>query len=354
MQTFQVDDVKMSNKRLPDSPMAVAYLQELARAKVEGFGYDGFSPLAIKNFHPFVQALWLAYDNHLPLMLRPDDIWTLIAQGLAQHINNNAETLRSRFVDHEGQMHIVVDDDNLRKGAPDNDWLPAIGQLSDAIKEHIGKQHALFLNDFTTSTAITRAASEVVLMDAMQAYFTYGVRTMCGIPSVTLLGTPGDWERIRTRARVLGEYGDLGWWIEPLDEVLYHFEQAAQGNVERSFWKNIFKESGGSGGPYISGWVNVLFPYLKDWRTKTVSFKSPQLDWRKPKGMGGTTSDSFPSGVSAVPFKWEYYTKKFDMQFLGGFVGVGQDKTTRIVAPLIGFGVADAPNTDNMAKEWGA
>ncbi len=44
---------------------------------------------------PFLSA----FSEHRPLLLTPDTIWMTIAQGFAQHINNNAERLRYQFVD---------------------------------------------------------------------------------------------------------------------------------------------------------------------------------------------------------------------------------------------------------------
>src|SRR3990167_3003491 len=44
----------------------------------------------------FFEAVYHAYFNHLPLKLSPDHIWLTILQGVAFHINNNSEVLRSQ------------------------------------------------------------------------------------------------------------------------------------------------------------------------------------------------------------------------------------------------------------------
>jgi hypothetical protein len=46
--------------------------------------------------------------------------------------------------------------------------------------------------DFSTTGPVERVVSQVVLMDALRKYFTYVIRTICGIPTVTLEGTPAD------------------------------------------------------------------------------------------------------------------------------------------------------------------
>ena len=49
-------------------------------------------------------------------------IWLQILQGLASHVNANAEELRHHFVTHEGKKVITIRRDRFVKGNPDNDW----------------------------------------------------------------------------------------------------------------------------------------------------------------------------------------------------------------------------------------
>jgi hypothetical protein len=50
-----------------------------------------------------------------------------------------------------------------------------------------------------------------------------------------------------------------------------------------------------------------------------------------------------PSGLSKALFRWEYLDRSFDMEFLGGFVGVAQVKETLSLRPEIGWAVREAP-----------
>jgi hypothetical protein len=59
-------------------------------------------------------------------------------------------------------------------------------------------------------------------------------------------------------------------------------------------------------------------------------------------GWGPRLSD-LPSGLSKAPFRWDYLKQSFDMEFLGGFVGLSQDKETLAVKPEIGWAVREAP-----------
>ncbi len=38
---------------------------------------------------------------------------------------------------------------------------------------------------------------------------------------------------------------------------------SAEGDVDRAFWQSFHKLQSASGGPYVTGWINVLFPYLE-------------------------------------------------------------------------------------------
>jgi hypothetical protein len=38
---------------------------------------------------------------------------------------------------------------------------------------------------------------------------------------------------------------------------------AAAGRPDQAFWKSFYKWNDRSGGAYVSGWINVLFPYLQ-------------------------------------------------------------------------------------------
>jgi Domain of unknown function (DUF4419) len=56
--------------------------------------------------------------------------------------------------------------------------------------------HETQICDFSTTTPAIRTASEVVLMDSFSSYFTYVVRSVCGIPRITIEGKLDDWQRM--------------------------------------------------------------------------------------------------------------------------------------------------------------
>jgi hypothetical protein len=342
--TFQVSNVKSEGKPLAQIPVSNS-VHYLGGFKTESTGSnlanltcsvdERYMKQGVWEINGFLRAIHLAFAQHLPLALSPDDVWLAIAQGFATHVNVHAEDLRKQFVSHESRVKLSVRRDGFVKGA-ENPWSEVFGEFSDQIGEHIGKKRDLLVNTFSTTGPVEKAASEVVLMGAMRAYFSYEMRTLCGIPEITLLGTVDDWKLVRTKAQNLVEF-NCGAWVKGLDTVLTQFVNAAEGRPEIRFWESLCKFGGGSGGPYVSGAVNVFFPYLKHNRPNPSV-----LAWDK-HGMagGGPTPDQFPVGLTGVPFVWDYRGNEFDMTFLGGFVGVSQDPTSLQVRPAIGWSVMD-------------
>lgn len=306
-------------------------------------------------FHPVVAAIHLAFSDHRPLVLSPDMLWLLVLQGFANHVNANAEKLRSKFVQHEGRATIEVRRDDFVKGSPTNPWPEVFDEFSRRIRAHMGAAtHDLLLPNFSTTGAVERAAAEVVLMNAMQSYFSYELHTICGIPQIVLEGATGDWALLAERTHDIGTFG-LGWWTETLLPILDEFIAASGGRVNSDFWQSIYKVNGGSGGPYIHGWITAFFPYLKGHRSQELNKNRFLTDGGEPlqellypsaskqvqQCWHGVKTPEFPSGLARAPFRWIYFDDSFDMQFLGGFVGVRQDSETLRLRPEIGWAVRD-------------
>lgn len=58
------------------------------------------------------------------------------------------------------------------------------------------------------------------MMATLQKYFDFKFSLMCGIPSVTLLGTVEDWKSLRSRVDRLGEFGkEVKDWMRYLQKV---------------------------------------------------------------------------------------------------------------------------------------
>src|SRR5262249_52489459 len=142
--------------------------------------------------HPLIATLHQAFSSHRPVCLSPDVIWLALAQGLAHHLHAGEG---HRFVPHD-QLRIEVRRDDLVKGAAATPWPEGFAELGPAVRGHVGAAHELPVADFSTPGPAERAASEVVLLGALQPSVRSELHTQCGIPWITLEGTVEDWEAI--------------------------------------------------------------------------------------------------------------------------------------------------------------
>jgi Domain of unknown function (DUF4419) len=320
----------------PSSPLARAWTSHALASR----GDTG--PRKEAPFHGFVTAVHAAFNDHRPLVLTPDAVWLAIAQGFAAHVAAHAETLRSRVVSHAMREVVKVRRDDFVKGSPENPWPEMFAAFASEVAARTGELHGLVVADFSTTDATARAASEITLLSAAQPYFAYEFHSLCGIPEITLEGTAQDWLAIVHRAEGLMRY-DATAWISSLLPVLHQFVEAHEGRVDVEFWRSFYKVDSGSGGPYITGWINVLLPYVfKHERAMAANpaAKSWREGLRRASG-GGPTTENLPSGLSRVPFLWKFLQHEFQMELLGGFAGVSQDPHTLALRPEIGWAVRE-------------
>lgn len=337
--TFKVSKVDSSKDLLKKVGTVTDSFKVLTGSDVEASGSSTGAEQLVRTWqrspmHPFLGTLHGAFDKHYSVAISPDDIWLCIAQGFAQHVNLNSEELRKQFVQHDGKV-TLLHENKYTKGSPKTDWTQSFSWFSNEIEKHIGKKRDLIVSGFSTTGPIELAASEIVLMEAMQNFFDYREFTRCGIPEITLLGTVEDWKSVRTRTNNLSEFG-LGWWTEPLSKVLDEFVLAVQNKPNSEFWQSFYKWQNGSGGPRITGLVNSLFPYVKNHKK----------NWEKNTATGpwaGYGPTDYPIGLSVVPFIWDYYGTEYEMDFLGGFAGTVQDSASLQLKTSIGWAVRDRP-----------
>ena len=343
MITFTVSEVTPGATMLPQTTLASALRARLG-CDAEAFA-STHECLVDTTLHGLVGAAHHAFTEHHPLVLSPDDIWLCIAQGFSQHVDMHAEALRSKFVQNSQRATIVVTRDEFKKGSPANDWPGCFAEFSDQIAQHIGEKRELVVANFSTTGKIEKAASEIVLMAALRHYFDYILVTLCGIPNITLLGTTSDWALIRQRAEALEEF-DAQWWITRLLPVLDQFVAAASGHVDQEFWRSFYKWNDYSGGPYVSGWINTLFPYIEDEKNGAPALVQNKYvtTWDKTYHSmvgSGPNANQFPSGLAIAPFLWKYLGSNIPMELIGGFVGVSQDAGTLAVRAAIGWAVRE-------------
>ena len=306
----------------------------------------------------FLAACMTAFAHHLPLALSPDDLWTVISNGFARHVDQHAEELRANFVAHQGQMEIRIREDSMVKGrSPPEQWEELIfPKFVDEMANNVNNSEVfetLAVRNFTTSTASSRAASSVILMAAYKNYFAFHMDTMCGIPNIRLDGTRDDWESLRERTKTLALYmlqddshGDL-WIYDIVLPILDEFLRSYDGEPNYCFWQNMvkFRTTGSGSGSFdfLSGWLHTLFPYLSS--DGDSSRPNPYLKpWAESASahLLGPKPQEIPVQLSSVPVQWMYHEEEYPMHFHAGFRGVHQE-ADGTVSPIIGWYVTEDP-----------
>ena len=349
---FIVDPVDICNKLLPFSPQRKAWGNIVSEKIYSIEACDDQNIIAPHgDWNAFVSTVHRAYDNHYPLVLSPDNIWLVITQGFAQHIDQHSEELRERFVNFTGKQRIVVQIDDFVKGSSHNPWMSVFPQFSEQIKNFIGDEnHELIMCNYSTTGPLERAVSEIVLMDAMKNYFSYGCGTCCGIPTIRLTGKLEDWTKIRQKIDQLGTF-NLSWWTDSLKLVIDEFILAYRGIINKQFWRNFYKFSNpGSGEPYVTGWINTLFPYLSTYGEVTRNMYVTYNPKDRSRCHGPSPND-FPASYSQVSFDWMYMGQSFNMAFIGGFCGSTQNLETFELSPALGWAVAEKTVAEKTNKK---
>lgn len=336
------NEVKPTNKPLP----VVSYVKALEKSiggSFEACEYNKRDELIVETeIHPFISALYHAYADHRPISISPDMIWLLICQGFTTHVHQNSKTLKDKFVTFDGKKKISIRTEpislSFKKGSELTPWPKAFPVLSDSISKYVKNDfHQLFVQSFSTTTLVEKAAFEVAFSDVMSDYFEYEYATACGIPEITIEGTKEDWQKIYDNLSKFKGY-EINNWIVVLKPIMQQFINASENKIDKDFLENIFKEKDESGGPFITGWITKFFPYIVVGENKFD--KNPYLEV-EPEMFGGLTTNDFTKGISKIDFNWNYFDEEYKMQLYAGFVGITQDEKSLTLRPEIGWIVSE-------------
>ncbi len=295
--------------------------------------YKASGSLVNYGYHSFFDGMYKAYAEHRPFILSPDIIWLLISQGFAQHVNSNAEALRSHFVKHDGKITLIVQNDKILLDDANSPWEEVFPEFTKKIAEYTGEELINTLtSNFSTTTPVSQIASQITIMDAMKQYFEYVVLVVgCGIPQITIEGTPADWKKLYQKTEALEKY-DLGWWTKEIKPLLQEFINASEKKVNAAFWRNMFKYHE-NGLPYksksIDGWVIKFFPYGKNGKRNNLD------------SLFG--SSNLPDEICKVDLLHVYINPKTGatiqtpLELCAGFMGLKQDDRNFTLKPEIGW-----------------
>jgi len=346
---FDVDKVKKETKA-PALTTAQKILTDFMniKEKSEDFSHRQETEATfVKGTLPgLVLALHTAYEHHYGLKLSVSDFILLIGQGIGKHMEVHSEKLRKHFVNHEEKEEIAIRRDHYVMGQQ-NDWSTVFGEFADNIKQRVKTDiYDIVVDDTSVATPTSRIVSELTLMDCMKGYFDYVVVTRCGIPEITLVGAPEDWENLRNKVQKLNDMNKedclgLAFWLKQLTPIIEKIcDTAISKKVDKEFWSGIYKYSNpGSGTPFISGWITKFFPYLP---SGVNEFKEPAQ----------IKTSNLPKQISSIDFIWDYYHTLYGMKFHGGFLGAMYDSKTNTVEPAYFWTVVYDKERKNVERKY--
>lgn len=281
-----------------------------------------------------------AYADHRPLVLSPDMVWLIISQGFANYVDAHPEEMRNQLVYHEGKMDINVMSEKYA-ASYDEDWEKLLEKFSSTASKYTKDSIiTLLAADFSTTGITERIASQITILGALKHYFYYReFAAICGIPYITLKGTPEDWEKVAEKTRGLSKYKAMEKWTKELEPILTEFVKAAKGEPDQNFWQDIVRKKrvkklkkkyyscGYSFATELDGW------FLKFFLTKRgETFKKVRWDYSMP-------SEIVNVGFKRVvvnPFTSETEGKT-PIELYAGFVGMTEDPESHALTPKIGW-----------------
>lgn len=274
MSTFKFSDVEI--EKLDERDIHVADLSD--RPRGQKF-YDKENDIILKTsatsgkiMYPYLGngllgTIYQSYCDHIPLVLRADDLWLAILLNFGRYTQNHSEEMRDLFVDHLGRKELVVQVKSpLMKLTTEEDWESFVDLMSYEIQNNTKTDLVEWMTpNFSTTTKKDKMVAQIAMMSTVSDYFEMKGEMSCGLTEVTLEGCLNDWQMLYNKARELYKFNvpELNAWADLLLPVLNEFIKAYQGEVDVDFWQRICtsKRRGSGGQKNFKGWFLVFSPF---------------------------------------------------------------------------------------------
>lgn len=217
-----------------------------------------------------MDAIYRAYSQHIPLVIRPDDVWLSICVAFGKYVVTHSEEVKHLFVQHEGRKELEVKAAvTLAQLDTPEKWSWFTAAIVEEIRKNSDEKMCdWFLPKFSTTTELDEMVSQLVLMGATKEYFDFKCTLCCGLSKVTLEGTLEDWQNIVERAKSMYTFKNstITAWTDLLVPVLEQFVEFYKGSIDEEFWQRVCTYiSRGSGGEKgYRGWFLVFSPFDAD------------------------------------------------------------------------------------------
>jgi hypothetical protein len=347
--TFAAADVTPETSPLPtfDSDASV---RSLLVSRVEAMFRYKRPFVGRTDLHPLAQAAYLAYVHRYPIELSPDAIWLCLARGVALHIGAK-DDLRRQILQDDHEFELTVAGQEFTLGQ-ENPWPLVFPSFAQQIAARVGGLTEVLTAGFSATGPVERLAAELTVTGPFAPYFAWEppfpgdqVYPDRGIPAVVLHGTADDWRLVRRRTSMFGSLG-LENWSDAVLPVLDQLIASAEGRPDPRFWRAFFRYENGA--DELTGWIHVLFPYLRAWPSDAFVPNPHLADWHArweaaeardnplaalgdPQGPG---LGELPPGLSSTRLCFvDTQRRERPLELITGLIGVTQDPRSLALAP---------------------
>jgi len=135
-------------------------------------------------------------------------------------------------------------------------------------------------------------------------------------------------------------------WKKSLLPLLDRFICAFDGEIDCLFWNSMVKRGHGNeyvgGYSFYHGWINILFPYMKDASknefnipySEDANYVKQGLEYDQGFQSASGPEMDYPVGLATAPVK---FNDEAELAFLAGFIGYKQDEKTLEITPNVGW-----------------
>jgi len=136
-------------------------------------------PALLPSNNGLVGSVIDAYSSHHHLSIRPEDVWFAILTQLSTYVNKHAEELREHFVAHEGKKELWITYDTGDRYSVDFGVFAK--EMSHLLQQNVVDPDLRnwVMPAFSTTTNHDTVIASILMMGAMQKYFSYGCGMLC-------------------------------------------------------------------------------------------------------------------------------------------------------------------------------
>ena len=270
----------------------------------------------------FLRGAIQAWGEHHHLVVRPEEVWFTILVQMNFYMGTHAEEIRDLFVDFEGKETILVEDFT---------WYLVLERFQYEIQDRVKTDWLLdwIRPNFTTTTDSDRMTANILMMGLMKQYFNYEGGIICGLPSVTLLGTQADWQALYDKLSYLAEFGaEPKEYQRRLEPILSRFVTSfdnPDSDETIAFWNSIVlaESTHVCGDPpyFINGWLTGFWYW--DFNGEKFARNEDGLADLDGVTYARVPIDKLPIGYAQAPFIMKDFrdVERFEAMVLAGTIG---------------------------------